>query len=351
VTIEIGVFLTLDPRSCISKFIEGHIMKLQRRQFLHLGAGAATLPAISRIARAQAYPTRPITIIDTYAAGSITDVTARIVADAMRKLLGQQFIIENIGGADGNIGTGRAARARADGYTITIGTISTHAMNGAFYSLPYDVLNDFAPISPLVTAPFVLYAKKAMSAKDLNELTAWLKANPNAASAAIGSSTAHLLTALFQKETGTQFTSVPYRGSIPAIQDLVSGQIDLAFATSQQWPLVRAGNIKAYAVSSSTRSVLAPDIPTFAEMGLPALSFSAWGGFFAPRGTSRDIIAKLNAAVVEALADAAVRSQLTDLGEEIFPREQQTPEALNGLVKADAAKWWPIIKELGIKAE
>jgi tripartite-type tricarboxylate transporter receptor subunit TctC len=293
----------------------------------------------------------PHTIIDTYAAGSITDVTGRIVADQMRKSLGQQFITENVSGADGNIGTGRAARARADGYTITIGTIGTHVMNGAFYSLPYNVLNDFEPISPLVTAPFLLYARKTMLAKELKELIPWLKANPNTASVAIGSSTAHLLTALFQKETGTQFTLVPYRGAVTAIQDLVSGQIDLAFATSQQLPLVRAGSVKAYAVTSDTRSVLALDIPTFAEMGLPAFSFSAWGGFFAPKGTSRDIIAKLNAAVVDALADAAVRSQLTDLGEEIFPREQQTPEALNMLVKADAAKWWPIIKELKIKAE
>ena len=326
-------------------------MKYLRRQVLRLAAGAAALPALSCVTRAQGYPTRPVTIIDTFAAGSITDVTARIVADAMRKLLGQQFIIENIAGADGNIGTGRAARARADGYIITIGTISTHALNGAFYLLPYDVLNDFAPISPLATAPFVLYARKTMSAKDLNELIAWLKANPNTASAAQSSSTAHLLTALFQKETGTQFTLVPYRGGVPAIQDLVSGQIDLAFAMSQQLPLVRAGSVKAYAVTSDSRSVLAPDIPTFAEIGLASLSFSAWGGFFAPKRTPRDIIGKLNAAVAEALADAAVQSQLTDLGEEIFPRNRQTPEALDTLVKADAAKWWPIIKELRIKAE
>jgi tripartite-type tricarboxylate transporter receptor subunit TctC len=246
-------------------------MKLRRRQFLHLTASAVALPAVSRIARAQAYPTHPITIIDTYAAGGITDLTARIVAEPMTKLLGQHFIIENVGGADGNIGTGRAARARADGYTINIGTISTHVMNGAFYSLPYDVLNDFAPISPLVSAPSVLYARKTMPAKDLNELIVWLKANPNKTSAAIAASTSHLLTAFFQKETETQFTLIPYRGGVPAMQDLMAGQIDLAFATSFHLPLVRAGSIKGYAVTSDSRSPLAPDIPTFAEVGLPGL--------------------------------------------------------------------------------
>jgi tripartite-type tricarboxylate transporter receptor subunit TctC len=269
----------------------------------------------------------------------------------MTKLLGQHLIIENVGGADGNIGTGRAARARADGYTINIGTISTHVMNGAFYSLPYDVLNDFAPISPLVSAPSVLYARKTMPAKDLNELIVWLKANPNKTSAAIAASTSHLLTAFFQKETETQFTLIPYRGGVPAMQDLMAGQIDLAFATSFHLPLVRAGSIKGYAVTSDSRSPLAPDIPTFAEVGLPGLSFSAWGGFFAPKGTPKDIIGRLNEATVEALADASVRLRLADLGEEIFPLERQTPEALSALVKADAAKWWPIIKELRIKAD
>jgi tripartite-type tricarboxylate transporter receptor subunit TctC len=335
------------PRS----ILEGHAVKLQRRQFVHLAAGAAALPAAVRIAWAQTYPTRPITVIDNYAAGGITDVTARIVTEPMRTLLGQPIIVENVTGADGKLGTGRAARATADGYTITFGSISTHVLNGAFYSLPYNVLNDFAPISPLVTVPFILFARRNMLAKDLNELIDWLKANANKASMGVVSTTARLMAAFFQKETGTQFTLVPYRGTVPAIQDLVPGQIDLAIGTPLQLPLVRAGSMKAYAVTSDARLAHAPDIPTFAEMGLPALSFSGWGGFFAPKGTSRDIIAKLNAAVVEALADGAVRSRLTDLGEEIFPRDQQTPEALGRLVKADAEKWWPIIKELRIKVD
>jgi tripartite-type tricarboxylate transporter receptor subunit TctC len=189
-------------------------MKLPRRKFLQLAAAAAAAPA-SQIVTAETYPMRPITIIDTYAAGGITDLIERIMAESMRKRLGQPIIIENVAGADGNIGTGRAARARADGHTITLGTISTHVLNGALYSLPYDVLNDFAPISPLASAPMVLYARKTMPAKNLRELIAWLKAHPNKASAGIAASTARLLTAFFQKETATQFAFVPYRGSPP----------------------------------------------------------------------------------------------------------------------------------------
>jgi tripartite-type tricarboxylate transporter receptor subunit TctC len=194
-------------------------------------------------------------------------------------------------------------------------------------------------------------ARKARPAKDLNELIAWLKANPNKASVGITTAGYRLAAAFFQKETGTHFVLVPYRGNAPAVQDLTAGQIDLFFGAPNELSLMRAGSIKAYAVSSDRRLALAPDIRTFAEMGLPGLSYSAWNGFFAPKGTSMDIIAKLNAAVVEALTDAAVRSQLVNIGFEVFPREQQTPEALGALQKADAEKWWPIIKELGIKAE
>jgi tripartite-type tricarboxylate transporter receptor subunit TctC len=330
----------------------GHTMKLpHRRDFLHLAAGAAALPVVSPIARAQAYPTRPVTMIVPFAAGGITDVAGRVVAERMRGSLGQSIIIENITGAEGNIGTGRAVRARPDGYTIVLGSVSTHMLNGALYSLPYDLLNDFAPISPLVTTPYVLYARNSLTAKDLTELIAWLKANPNKASAAIAAGSVHVLTAFFQKETGTHFALVPYRGGAPAAQDLAAGQIDFGFLTPDQLPLVRAGSIKAYAVTSDTHSAVAPDIPTFGEMGLPALSFSGWGALFAPKGTPRDIVAKLNAAAVVALADPAVQSRLADLGLEIFPRERQTPEALDALQKADVEKWWPIIKALGIKAE
>jgi tripartite-type tricarboxylate transporter receptor subunit TctC len=224
-------------------------------------------------------------------------------------------------------------------------------LNGAFYSLPYDVLNDFAPISPLVTLHDILFARKTMPANDLKDLIAWLKANPDKASVGIAGVGNRLAAAFFQKEAGTHFTLVSYRGAAPAVQDLMAGQIDLLFGGPTELPLMRAGNIKAYAVSSDMRMAVAPDIPTFAEMGRPALSRSAWYGLFAPGRTPKDIIGKLNAAAVEALADPAVRSRFAALGLEIFPRERQTPEALGALVKADAEKWWPIIKELGIKVE
>jgi tripartite-type tricarboxylate transporter receptor subunit TctC len=325
-------------------------MKFPRRQFLQLTASAAALPAASRIARAQTYPARPITMIVPFPAGGPTDVVGRVIAERMRNSLGQPIIIENVSGADGSIGVGRAARAKADGYTIVLGVLGT-VLNGAFYSLPYDVVDDFAPISPLTTFPMFLFAKKTMPAKDLNELVAWLKANPNTVSAAIGVLGVHLETAFFQKETGTQFALVPYRGTAPAMQDLVAGHIDLFFDTAIQLPLVRAGSIKAFAVTSDTRLALAPDIPTFRELGLPALSYASWQGLFTPSGTSKEIIGKLNAAAVQALADPAVRSRIVDLGFEIFPRERQTPEALSALVKADIEKWWPIIKEAGIKGQ
>jgi tripartite-type tricarboxylate transporter receptor subunit TctC len=220
-------------------------MKLSRRQFLHLAAGAAALPAISRVAKAQSYPTRPITMIVPQSPDTGFDAWTRIVAERMRGSLKQPIIVENIPGADGNLGTGRAARARPDGYTIIIGSNSTHVLNAALYSLPYDVLNDFAPISPVVMTPYALFAKRTMEAKDLHELIAWLKANPNKASAAFNLGSNHILSAYFQKETATQFTLVPYRGA--AIQDLVAGRIDLFFSNAVTYlPLVRAGSIKAY---------------------------------------------------------------------------------------------------------
>jgi tripartite-type tricarboxylate transporter receptor subunit TctC len=245
-------------------------------------------------------------------------VVGRIMAERMRSSLGQPVIIENVTGADGSIGVGRAARATPDGYTIDIGPMSLHVLNGAFYSLPYDVLNDFAPIAALHRSALIIPARKTMPAKDLRELIAWLKANPNKASAAVVTIGGRLLATVFQKETGTQFVLVPYRGVAPAMQDLVAGHIDLLFFDSPRTslPLVRAGTIKAYAMTSDTHLAAAPDIPTFAEMGLPALSYSEWTELFAPRGTPRDIIDRLNAAAVEALADPAVRSRIIEFGAE-----------------------------------
>src|SRR5215468_9873227 len=221
-------------------------MKLPRRKFLQFASAAAAAPAFSRVAIAQTYPSRPIAMVVPFPAGGPADATARVLAEQMRSSLGQPVIIENVTGADGSIGTGRVARARPDGYTIELSGTSPHIMNGALYSLSYDVLNDFAPIAPLVALPYVLFARKTMPAKDLNEVIAWLKANPNKASAGIAASSLRLITALFQKETGTQFTLVPYRGVAPALQDLVGGQIDLLFSNLDALPLVRAGSIKAY---------------------------------------------------------------------------------------------------------
>ena len=259
---------------------------------------------------------------------------------------------EEVLAADGSIGSGRVARARPDGYTIEYCTASTHVLNGAFYSLPYDVLNAFVPIAPVAVGSPMIVGRKTFPANDLRELITWLKANPNKASMAVGFTGSRLLATYLQQQTGTQFTLVPYRGAAPAMQDLVAGQIDLSIQFPfTSLPLVRAGSIKGYVRASDKRLAQAPDIPTFAEIGLPMLTYFEWTALFAPQGTPRDIINKLNAAVVEALADPVVRSRITEFGGEIFPREQQTPEALAAMQKADAEKWWPIMKAAGIRAE
>ena len=325
-------------------------MSMARRALLQLAGAAVTAPAFSRVARAQTYPTRPITMIVPFVAGGPTSVLGRVVAERMRGSLGQVIIIENVGGADGTIGVGRAARARPDGYTILLGASSTQVFSGEFYSLQCDVLNDFQPVALLVRAPLVLYARKTVPAADLRELIAWLRSNPDRASAGSFAASTQIIGSLFQRETGTHFTLVPYRGSAPMVQDLVAGQIDLGFDGLVQLPLARSGAIRAYAGNGEARSRLAPELPTFAELGLPSVSRSiSWWGLLAPRSTPREIVGKLNAAAVEALADPLVQSPLAGLGFEVFPGEQQTPEALGALVRADAEKWWPIIKELGIK--
>jgi tripartite-type tricarboxylate transporter receptor subunit TctC len=314
----------------------------------------AVLAAVSCLnvaASAQTYPIRPITVIVPYAAGGGTDVIARLLAERMRGTLGQPMVIENVGGADGSIGVGRAARAKADGYSIDLGALTTHVLNGAFYSLQYDLLNDFAPISPLAANPYIAFGRKSLPVNNPQELIVWVKSHPSTVSTGVYSTGSRLVTALFQKETGTQLNLVPYRGAAPTMQDLVAAQIDLMFGTPDQLAFMRAGNVSAFAVAGSARLSVAPEIATFGEISLPRLSLLTSYGLFAPKGTPREIIGKLNAAVVDALADPLVRSRLADLGFTIFPREQQTPEALDALVKSGAEKWWPIIKQLGIKAE
>jgi tripartite-type tricarboxylate transporter receptor subunit TctC len=327
-------------------------MKLSRRRFLHLAAGAAALPAVSRIARAQGYPTRPITVVVPFPAGGSTDVIGRILAERMRTSLGQPVIIENVGGAGGSIGVGRVARATPDGYTLDIGQWDTHVANGAMYPLSYDLQTGFEPIALISTNPYLILAKKAMPGDDLQSLVAWLKANPEKASAAIPTAGTQVASVLFQKESGTRFVLVPYRGGGPAMQDLVAGHIDMMLIQAAvAMPQVRTGAIKAYAVMARSRFAALPNIPIVDETGLPGLHISGWFGLYAPKGTPRPVIDKLNAAVVDALADATVRARLADVGQDIPPREQQTPEALGAFTKAEIEKWWPIIKAANIKGE
>ena len=305
-------------------------------------------------AGAQPYPTRPITIVVPFAAGGSTDTVTRIMAQRMRVSLDQPVIVENIAGASGTIGLGRVSRAAPDGYTITIGAFDTRVLSGAVLTLPYDVVNDFEPISLIADGPQLIVAKKAIPANDLKGLIAWLKGNPDKASVGIPviGGSAHAFGALFQQATGTHLQYIPYRGVGLAVQDLVAGQIDLMFTSAaSSLPQVRAGGIKVYAVTANKRLSVAPDVPTVDEAGQPGLYSSIWFALFAPKGTPKSIITKLNAAVADALADAVVRSRLIDLGQELPQRERQTPEALAALQKAEIEKWWPIIKAAGIKAE
>jgi tripartite-type tricarboxylate transporter receptor subunit TctC len=306
------------------------------------------------VAAEQIYPSRPITIVVPFAAGGPTDTIARIMAEHMRVSLGQSVILENVTGAAGAIGVGRVAHAAGDGYTLVIGVWGTHVLNGAIYALRYDLLKDFEPVSLLASNPMVIVAKKAMPAKDLMELIAWLKTNPDKASAGTTGTggASHVAAIFFQRETGTRFQFVPYRGLAPAMQDLVAGHIDIMIdnpATSL--PQAHAGTIKAYATTAKARLAAAPDLPTAEEAGLPGFNVSQWTALWAPKGTPQDVIAKLNKAVVESLADSSVIARLADLGQSIPPREQQTPAALRAYQKAEIEKWWPIIKAAGIKAE
>jgi tripartite-type tricarboxylate transporter receptor subunit TctC len=314
---------------------------------LALGAGIAG-------AWAQNFPTRPVTIVVPFAAGGPADAMARVMGDRMGRSLGQQVIIENVVGAGGSVGVGRVVRATPDGYTIGIGHWSTHVVNGAIYDLAYDLLKDLEPVVRLPANPQFIVSKKSVPAANLKELIAWLKANESRVSAgtAGAGSASHVAGVYFQTITGTHFPFVPYRGTGPAMNDLIAGQIDLIVdQTSNSMPQVRAGTIKAYAVTAKERLPSAPDIPTVDEAGVPGLYISVWYGLWVPKGTPKDIIARLTAAAVEAMADPAVRSRMDTFGLEIPPREQQTAEALGALQKAEIEKWWPIIKAAHITGE
>ncbi len=303
--------------------------------------------------RADDYPTRPITMVVPFAAGGPTDVIGRLMAQYMSPSLGQNVVVEDVTGAAGTIGVGRVVHAQPDGYTLSLGHWSTHVANGAIYALPYDLLNDLEPIALLPSNPMLIVSGKSMPATNLEDLVAWLKDHPSATigTAGVGSGS-HISGVYFQNFAGTHLQYVPYRGTDPALIDLMAGRIDMMFdQVSEATQKLQAGQIKAFAVTAKNRLPSLPDIPTVDEEGLKGLYVNIWYGLWAPKGTPKDIIAKLNAAAVKAMADPVVKKRFADLGLDMPPPDKQSAQALGALQKAEIDKWWPIIKAAGIKAE
>jgi len=329
-------------------------MKRSRRQFLHLAAGAAALPALPRIAKAQAFPARPVTLVAPFPAGGPVDTICRILGEHLQGSLGRPIIVEDVAGAAGSLGVGRVARSAPDGYTLIVGQWSTNVANAFIYKLPYDMLADFQPIALLSSNPALIVGRKDLPANDLKGLIAWLKANPGKATqgtqgvGGIG----HIGGISFQNMTGTTYEFIPYRGGTPMMQALLSGQVDMLIDTpTTSLPQIRAGSIKGLAVLARARLAAAPDLPTVDEAGLPGLYLLQWNAVWAPKGTPADIVATLNKAIVGALADPSVRRKLADLGQEIYPPDMQTPQALAAFQKAELEKWGPIITAANIKVE
>jgi tripartite-type tricarboxylate transporter receptor subunit TctC len=318
-----------------------------------LAAFAASL-ALGGDARADSFPSHPITIVVPFSAGGPTDAMARILSERMHTRLGQTILIENVTGAAGSLGVGRVVRAAPDGYTISIGHLGTHVANGAIYKLGYDLVTDLEPVVLLPSNPMIIVSTNAVPAKSLKELIAWLKAKPTpptAGTAGAGSGS-HIAGLYFENVTGIKLQYVPYRGTAPALTDLVAGQIDVIIdQTSNSIAQVRAGTIRAYAVTDDKRVASASEIPTTDEAGLSGLHMTLWSGLWVPKDTPKDVVAKLNAAAVDAMNDPAVRKKFEDLGLQMPPQDQLTPEALGAWQKAEIAKWWPMIKAANVKVD
>jgi tripartite-type tricarboxylate transporter receptor subunit TctC len=310
--------------------------------------------AFTGVAFAQNYPSHPITIIVPFSAGGPSDAMARILAERMKTSLGDAILIENVTGAGGSIGVGRAVRSAPDGYTISFGHLGTHVANGAIYKLGYDLVADLEPVALLPSNPMIIVSKNAVPAKSLKELLEWLKSRPTpptAGTAGAGSGS-HIAGLYFENLAGIKLQYVPYRGTAPALNDLVAGQIDIIVdQTSNSISQVRAGNIRAYAVTDDKRVASAPEVPTVDEAGMPGFHMTLWSGLWVPKGTPKEIVARLNAATVEALSDPAVRKQLENLGLQMPPKDKQSPEALGAWQKAEIAKWWPMIKAANVKVD
>jgi tripartite-type tricarboxylate transporter receptor subunit TctC len=324
------------------------------RKSLTIGVAAVLGLLWSGAAVAQDYPAHTLTMIVPFPAGGATDTLARFLADRMRGILGQTVIIENVAGAAGSIGVGRAVRSAADGYTLSIGTSTTHMLTGGLYPLPFDLLQDLAPVIEIGSEPLLIVGKTSLPEKDLKGLIDYLKANPDKASVGIAGvgATGHLAGISFQRQTGTRFQFVPYRGNAPAMQDLVAQHIDLMIEPSSNFQsLVRAGSVTPYAVTGKTRLSWARDVPTADEAGLPGFFASLWYGLWVPKDTPKDLVARLNATMMQVLADPLAQQRFDQLGIEITPLAQQTPEALRALQKSEAERWWPIIKAANIKSE
>jgi tripartite-type tricarboxylate transporter receptor subunit TctC len=322
------------------------MLRLLAAAFLAVLAILAPAPA-----EAQAFPTRPITLIVPFPPGGSTDTAARILGEAMRGPLGQPVVIENVGGAGGSIGVARVARATPDGYTIDIGQWDTH-VGAIIYPITFDLQKDFAPLGLLSLNPQLLVARKGFPADDLKGLVAWMKANPGKGTFVDQNAAARVTGILMQQSTGTKVEFIPYRGAGPAMQAMLGGQVDLMVVQAAvTLPQARAGTVKILANLSPERSRVIPDIPTSAESGIPGLYASGWFGLFAPAATPKETVAKLNAAMMHALADAKVQARFADLGLDVASREQQTPQGLAAFHKGEIEKWWPIIKSAGIKVE